>query len=525
MKPSNLKLMVLLTIVFLSTIGFSGQEDVKKLLDKNIISLIRDKNNPAIIYAASDNSVYKTADGGKSWDKIYSIDKINKLFFDSVKNTIYVLTENGIYRGEEAGINWQLVFKGSSDREDNCLCLAASQRVVYLGTEEGLFMSLDQGSRWHKVIGQFSRDIISSIVIHPKDERVVFIASNKGVFMTEDNGQTWKRIYVIYGSEIPEEDYFESDYDDEYNDKAITIYDMVISRKVPYRLYIACKNGIFLTEDKGSDWEQITNSGLKSLDINYIEVSDDGSILVVATKKGVFRLEDNTWQDVNKGMGYTDFYDLVINENNKILISGIKGVYELGATEDPLINNNIDNQTEEFSLSQKSPDFRPRGSTNPIDSSNIFKGEPSIEDVQRAAIKYADVDINKIMNWRRQSRAKALCPDLSVSYDKTIYGSSTGQMAIGPRDWGLSLSWDVADLIWNSDETSIDSRSRLTVQLRQDVLDQVNRLYYERRRLKAELFFLPPKDEKEKMIKLLEIQEVTAGLDALTNGYFSKSIQ
>ena len=94
-------------------------------------------------------------------------------------------------------------------------------------------------------------------------------------------------------------------------------------------------------------------------------------------------------------------------------------------------------------------------------------------------------------------------------------------MAVGPRDWGMSFSWDVADLIWNSDQTSIDSRSRLTVQLRQDVLDQVNHLYYERQKLRIELLISPPKSEEERIYRLLELKEVTANLDGLTGGHFS----
>jgi len=507
MKLLNIKFVILLILLLCTTISSAEQRDAKKLLDKDVISLIEDGVSSSILYAASDSLVYKTTDSGRTWNRIYNISEINKLYFDYTKNILYVLTQGGLYRSKDVGINWQLIFRGSSDTENNCLSLAISQKVMYLGTEEGLFISYDQGGRWHKLIEQFSEDIISSLIIQPQDDNVVYVASNRGVFITTDSAQTWKRIYIVYGYEIPEEDY--SDYDEEYNDKVSTIYDMAISSREPHGLYIACKEGMFLTEDKGNSWKQVTNIGLKSLTIRSVKISEDGNDLFAATRKGVFRLKGDNWQHIDSNVGYGDFYDLVIDKDNRVLVAGINGIYELDITEDSV---SISNQKEV--------------SDSRIDSvDDIFKGEPNIEDVQKAAIRYADVDINKILNWRRQSRVKALCPDVSVSYNKTIYGSSTGQMAIGPRDWSLGLSWDVADLIWNSDETSIDSRSRLTVQLRQDVLDQVNRLYYERRRLKAEMFLAPPQDKKEEMIKLLEIDEVTAGLDALTNGYFSSSLQ
>ena len=60
------------------------------------------------------------------------------------------------------------------------------------------------------------------------------------------------------------------------------------------------------------------------------------------------------------------------------------------------------------------------------------------------------------------------------------------------------------------------------VQLRNDILDQVNRTYFERRRLQQELLASPPKDEHALIEKQLRLEELTADLDGLTGGYFSE---
>jgi hypothetical protein len=62
------------------------------------------------------------------------------------------------------------------------------------------------------------------------------------------------------------------------------------------------------------------------------------------------------------------------------------------------------------------------------------------------------------------------------------------------------------------------------VQLRDDILDDVTRLYYERRRLQVDMMLSPPKTDKEKYDKLLRLEELAAGIDALTGGYFSSAI-
>jgi hypothetical protein len=63
------------------------------------------------------------------------------------------------------------------------------------------------------------------------------------------------------------------------------------------------------------------------------------------------------------------------------------------------------------------------------------------------------------------------------------------------------------------------------VQLREDVLDEVNKTYFERIRVKAELDSLSIEERKKKFEKELRIQELTASLDALTGGYFSRQLE
>ncbi|MFH0771856.1 MAG: hypothetical protein V1933_04490 [Candidatus Omnitrophota bacterium] len=161
--------------------------------------------------------------------------------------------------------------------------------------------------------------------------------------------------------------------------------------------------------------------------------------------------------------------------------------------------------------------------------------EPSIGQLQRAAIRYAEVEPNKILNWRRRAALKALLPEVSVGYDRDIgdtidvynYGGKT-TYSIGPDDkshgFDLSAKWDLGDLIYNDDQTSIDSRSKLMVQLRNDILDQLNTAYFERKKLLRQLEKIL--DEKNQVFveKEIRIEELTATIDGLTGGYLSERI-
>ncbi|MDP3786409.1 MAG: hypothetical protein Q8R05_02530 [Candidatus Omnitrophota bacterium] len=165
----------------------------------------------------------------------------------------------------------------------------------------------------------------------------------------------------------------------------------------------------------------------------------------------------------------------------------------------------------------------------------LSKDEPTIAELQRAAIRYAEVEPGKITNWRRQAALKAVMPKVSVGYDSDIgntidaynYGGKT-TYAIGPDDeshgWDVSASWDLGDLIYNDDQTSIDSRSKLMVQLRNDVLDQLNTAYFERKKLQRQLQTLPDKTSSAYLEREIRIEELTATIDGLTGGYLSRRL-
>lgn len=159
--------------------------------------------------------------------------------------------------------------------------------------------------------------------------------------------------------------------------------------------------------------------------------------------------------------------------------------------------------------------------------------EPSIQELHRAAIRYAEVSPDKIRNWRAQAAIKALLPEVSVGYDKDIdrtieaynYGGKT-TYTTGPDDtsygWDLSVKWDLGDLVYNDDQTSIDSRSKLMVQLRNDVLEQLNTAYFERKKLQKQLDKIPDKTSEAYLEREVRIEELTAQIDGLTGGYFSR---
>ena len=63
------------------------------------------------------------------------------------------------------------------------------------------------------------------------------------------------------------------------------------------------------------------------------------------------------------------------------------------------------------------------------------------------------------------------------------------------------------------------------VELREDVLDQVTRIYFERRRLQLELEADDVLDTQNDLGRHLRLEELTALLDGMTGGQFSKYME
>ena len=99
----------------------------------------------------------------------------------------------------------------------------------------------------------------------------------------------------------------------------------------------------------------------------------------------------------------------------------------------------------------------------------------------------------------------------------------------GPDDiterWDANLRWDLGDLIYSSNQTSIDSREKQMVDLRHDLLAEATRIYYERRRVQVEIVFSPIPSERDHFERLLRMDELTSLLDAMSQGLFERQLR
>lgn len=164
--------------------------------------------------------------------------------------------------------------------------------------------------------------------------------------------------------------------------------------------------------------------------------------------------------------------------------------------------------------------------------------EPTAREVQEQVVAYANADPSKIKKWHYLAKLRTLLPDVSFGRDFSRSNNidlDRGSTSVadryisGPEDraegFDFDVSWDLGDLIFNTSQTSIDSREKSMVYLRQDLLEEATRIFYERRQLQLELIFSENLPELTYYQKIVELEEHTSQLDALTNGFMEKRLK
>lgn len=165
---------------------------------------------------------------------------------------------------------------------------------------------------------------------------------------------------------------------------------------------------------------------------------------------------------------------------------------------------------------------------------SLFRHEPSVREVQEAAVRHAGIDGARLDSWRGRSRWSAVAPELLAEYrrasaaDRTLGAQASGTVDYSDLDledrYTARARWDLDRLVFNPDELRVSSEAMDVVQLRQAVIDQVTRLYFERRRQQVALLRSPPDLETRLQLEL-RIEELAASLDGLTGGWFSARLR
>jgi len=192
----------------------------------------------------------------------------------------------------------------------------------------------------------------------------------------------------------------------------------------------------------------------------------------------------------------------------------------------------------ESRLPPEEPPRRPRRS-RPLDPAvlRVLAAEdPSIEALRAAATALVLAEPGRARSLVERARFAGWLPELRIMVDRRFartesvdLGTSTNEAALAPVGidsnndvrYQARATWDLSKIIFNSDEIGAQFQALRTADTRREIESLVIRLYFERRRLKAESAAADDQDMPSGLRRELRIEEVEAELDALTGGAFT----
>jgi photosystem II stability/assembly factor-like uncharacterized protein len=309
-----------------------GKNWTKMGLEKSdrIASIQIHPNNSNIIYAAAlgalwgnsdDRGVYKTEDGGKTWNKILFVNNstgCSELVMDpsnpevlyaafwEFRRTAHSFNSGGmnsaLYKSTDGGKTWQKLQNGLPKGKLGRIAVTiapSNPQIVYAvmeaekKEEKGLYRSDDGGANWKFLNGDFALTVrpfyFSRITVDPKNPDIV---TKAGLFgsISRDGGKTFKNLGSMHSD----------------------IHDIVFDHANSSKMFAATDGGLYRSLDGGSSMEIIENLPLSqfyhvSLDNRtpfyvYGGLQDNNSWFGPSASPG--GIESRDWELVGQGDGF-----------------------------------------------------------------------------------------------------------------------------------------------------------------------------------------------------------------------------
>jgi len=187
--------------------SFDNPWDVYAMSTYNTItSLSESRIDENILYAGTDDGIIQhTKDGGQNWTKI-TVDKLpetpSSAFVNDIKadlhntETAYVLLDNHkfgdykpyIFKTTNGGKKWVSITNGIPDGtlvwrivQDH-----VNPNLLFLGTEYGVYISLNQGDNWHKFSNGLPTIPVRDLAIQKRENDLVLATFGRSFYVLDD---------------------------------------------------------------------------------------------------------------------------------------------------------------------------------------------------------------------------------------------------------------------------------------------------------------------------------------------------
>ncbi len=290
-----------------------------------VVSIALHPTNPNIIYVATNEAVFKTRDGGRTWEQFpnFSARRVTTVAIDpQLPATVYAGTMgDAVYKSPDGGQHWlphNVGLKEHVSYVNQFIFHPTDSDVLYAATTVGAFYTKDGGRGWEeRMAGMKEVHIVVTLAINPKNPRILYAGTTGGAYRSEDGAMTWKK---VNDGLIPAE-ILEASLSLGVNMLAVDPVNTDV-------VYAGTTNGLFKTTNRAESWERI-GQALPDQFISSVVIHPTlTNVLYVGGRAGVLKSADGgrTWQAMNTGLATLNIRTLAMSlRDPQLLYAGTNG--------------------------------------------------------------------------------------------------------------------------------------------------------------------------------------------------------
>jgi photosystem II stability/assembly factor-like uncharacterized protein len=255
--------------------------------DARAISFV--PGHPAHLFVGTTHSlIYESRDAGASWRQLAKLDSADDLVIDHIVvdpvdvSLMYAAAwkfdhpDGGLWTSHDSGKTWQELAGLHGQSVMAFVAAPSDRRILFAGTLEGVFRSMDAGASWTEISPAGSQEIheIESLAVDPRDPQIVYAGTWHLPWKTSDGGEHWENIKegVIDDSDV---------------------FSILIDPGEPDVVYMSACSGIYKSETAGAEFRKIEGIPATARRTRVLRQDPARPATVYAgTTQGLYQTED-----------------------------------------------------------------------------------------------------------------------------------------------------------------------------------------------------------------------------------------
>lgn len=284
--------------------------------------------NPDIIYVATNDYIYKTRDGGRTWANIskgMSYSRVISMAIDPVYPAIVYAGTKGdaVHKSHDGGQRWASMRRGLDDATitsvvNQFVFDPADSQHIFLATTMGVFETKDGGESWTKKMeGMKEVLMVVTLGMDPTRPSVLYAGTSGGVYKSIDQAGHWQQ---VNNGLVPP--------DMVKTSRALNVTSIHVDPYEPDTVYAATLAGLYKSTDAAKSWKRIGESLADQMIIAMVHDRNRRGVLYIAGRDGVHRSEDGgmSWKAINNGFATTNIRTIVQSATDpKLFYAGTNG--------------------------------------------------------------------------------------------------------------------------------------------------------------------------------------------------------